>query len=73
MVSSHNDLNYNNNLFDGRKFWIIDWEAEFRQKIDTGKVQLATPSGQLLFAKVMLNESLRKMQSPRFEQALALM
>jgi thiamine kinase-like enzyme len=28
-VSSHNDLNPNNFLFDGEKIWIIDWEASF--------------------------------------------
>ena len=156
VVSSHNDLNYNNILFDGTKFWIIDWEAafqndryvdlaniangfvnneaqeetylrvyfgdaldetkrarfflmqqtchffyamvmlqmvdartpkgvlfdakmqtpsyaDFRQLIGTGQVQLSTNEGQLLFAKVMLNEALRKMQSQRFEYALAQM
>lgn len=30
LVSSHNDLHPNNMLFDGRKLWIIDWEAAFR-------------------------------------------
>ncbi|HXH54528.1 MAG TPA: choline/ethanolamine kinase family protein [Gammaproteobacteria bacterium] len=25
--SSHNDLNPNNILYDGKRFWIIDWEA----------------------------------------------
>jgi thiamine kinase-like enzyme len=30
LVSSHNDLNFNNILFDGAKFWVIDWEAAFR-------------------------------------------
>lgn len=29
VVSSHNDLNPNNILFDGKKFWFIDWEAAF--------------------------------------------
>ncbi|TSJ42613.1 phosphotransferase [Mucilaginibacter corticis] len=29
LVSSHNDLNPNNILFDGAKSWIIDWEAAF--------------------------------------------
>ena len=155
-VSSHNDLNYNNILFDGTKFWIIDWEAafqndryvdlaniangfvnnaaqeesylrvyfgdaldetkrarfflmqqtcrffyamvmlqmvdartpkgvlfdtnmqtpsyaDFRQQIGAGKIQMATNEGQLLFAKVVLNEALQKMQSQRFERALAQM
>ncbi len=29
-VSSHNDLNPNNILCDGKKIWIIDWEAAFQ-------------------------------------------
>jgi thiamine kinase-like enzyme len=29
MVSSHNDLNPNNILCDGKKLWIIDWETAF--------------------------------------------
>jgi len=28
-VSSHNDLNPNNLLYDGRQLWIIDWDAAF--------------------------------------------
>jgi thiamine kinase-like enzyme len=30
LVSSHNDLNPNNILFDGKKIWVIDWETAFR-------------------------------------------
>lgn len=30
LVSSHNDLNVNNLLFDGKKIWIIDWQAAFQ-------------------------------------------
>jgi hypothetical protein len=29
-VSSHNDLNPRNLLYDGRRIWLIDWEAAFR-------------------------------------------
>lgn len=29
-VSSHNDLNPRNILWDGRRVWLIDWEAAFR-------------------------------------------
>jgi thiamine kinase-like enzyme len=29
LVSSHNDLNPHNILFDGKKFWVIDWEGAF--------------------------------------------
>lgn len=30
LVSSHNDLNPANVLFDGEKIWLIDWEASFK-------------------------------------------
>lgn len=30
LVSSHNDLNPANILFDGEKIWLIDWEASFK-------------------------------------------
>ncbi len=30
VVSSHNDLNPNNMLFDGQQLWLIDWEAAFQ-------------------------------------------
>jgi aminoglycoside phosphotransferase (APT) family kinase protein len=30
LVSSHNDLNPRNLLYDGRRVWLIDWEAAFR-------------------------------------------
>ncbi|QNK61044.1 phosphotransferase [Pedobacter sp. PAMC26386] len=29
-VSSHNDLNPNNIVYDGEKIWIIDWDAAFQ-------------------------------------------
>ena len=29
-VSSHNDLNPGNLIFDGTKLWIVDWESAFR-------------------------------------------
>jgi hypothetical protein len=30
LVSSHNDLNPTNILFDGERLWLIDWETAFR-------------------------------------------
>lgn len=30
LVSSHNDLNPNNILFDGERLWLIDWETAYR-------------------------------------------
>lgn len=29
LVSSHNDLNPGNILYDGRRLWLVDWEAAF--------------------------------------------
>lgn len=29
LVSSHNDINPNNVLYDGRRLWLVDWEAAF--------------------------------------------
>jgi hypothetical protein len=29
-VSSHNDPNARNTLFDGRRLWLIDWETAYR-------------------------------------------
>lgn len=29
-VSSHNDLNPRNLLYDGRRIWLVDWESAFR-------------------------------------------
>ena len=29
-VSSHNDLNPRNVLYDGQRLWLVDWEAAFR-------------------------------------------
>lgn len=156
LVSSHNDLNYNNILFDGQRFWIIDWEAafrndryvdlaniangfasneadesvllrayfgddvdetkrarlflmrqtcrffyamimlnsiashlpagtmhdarmqtpsydQFRQMIANGTTSLASYDGKLLYAKVILNEALASMKSPRFAQSIEVM
>lgn len=33
LVSSHNDLNPRNILFDGQRLWIIDWETAFRNDL----------------------------------------
>jgi thiamine kinase-like enzyme len=153
VVSSHNDLNGNNILFDGQRIWIIDWEAafendryvdlanvgnfyvsdqaqeeiflkacfgdsldeykrarfflmqqvchmfyamimlkfaaalkpadwahdenmdvprliDFRTQLGEGKVSLASHEGQLLFGKVLLNEMLHNMKTPRFAEAI---
>lgn len=155
-VSSHNDLNPNNILFDGEKIWVIDWETAFQNdryvdlaivaksfvtneaeeeqflnayfgseldeykrarfflmqqvthlfyamimlksahtahpdkgtqhdsnmatprlhdfylQIGSGKVSLASYEGQLLYAKVLLNEALCNMKTTRFTTSIAL-
>jgi aminoglycoside phosphotransferase (APT) family kinase protein len=159
LVSSHNDLNPGNLLFDGRRLWVVDWEAAFATEryvdlaivanffisqeaeeeaflrayfegevsryqrarfflmrpvchmvfafaflrlataagprgdarsaeaasgktapglkdfyvlLRTGEVSLGSPEGQLLYAKVLLNESLRMMKTPRFAESLGI-
>jgi len=152
-VSSHNDLNPGNMLYDGEKIWIIDWDAAFKndryvdlaitanffvhtteqetlflntyfgdslsdyisarffimrqicnlvyammmfkladtsnplglghdpdmlkanlrevgEQLRSGKLQLSTYEGQLIFGKAILNEALRNMRSPRFASAI---
>jgi aminoglycoside phosphotransferase (APT) family kinase protein len=156
LVSSHNDLNRGNLIYDGSKIWVLDWEAaflndryvdlaivgkafapdaaheeaflaayfgapptdiqraryflmvqithfyygmimlnmiaaaraggfvpdpsmdtptmaEFHRDLGTGTRSLHSLENQLLYGKVMLNEALRNMQSPRFAESLALM
>jgi len=52
-VSSHNDLNPRNLLYDGRRIWLIDWEAAFRadRYVDLAAVAntfAADPDGEAL-------------------------
>jgi len=153
LVSSHNDLNPNNILFDGARFWIVDWEAasagdryvdlamvanaflsapeaeeaflrgyfedaltdyhrarfflmrqvclicfasifltlaaaqkpadilanadmtalslkDFYGRLATGQVALGSFDGQLLYAKVLLRQSLEMMKTPRFAESI---
>jgi thiamine kinase-like enzyme len=153
LVSSHNDLNPGNILFDGKKIWIIDWEAafqndlyadlaiaanffvlneaqeefylrayfgdsldeykkarfflmrqacymfyamillklaatlqpphsiveedmdtpryqEFREYLGSGKISSTSYAGHLLFGKVLLNEALHNMKTPRFAKSI---
>jgi len=46
VVSSHNDLNPNNILFDGSKFWVIDWEAAFQSDpyVDLATISRTMPA-----------------------------
>lgn len=55
-VSSHNDLNPRNLLYDGRRIWLIDWEAAFRadRYVDLAAVAntfAADPDGEALLLR----------------------
>jgi aminoglycoside phosphotransferase (APT) family kinase protein len=55
-VSSHNDLNPRNILFDGRRVWLIDWEAAFRADRDVDLAAIANtyaadPDGEALLLR----------------------
>lgn len=43
LVASHNDLNPNNILFDGKQIWVIDWEAAFQNDRYVDLAILAQP------------------------------
>lgn len=56
-VSSHNDLNPRNLLHDGRRVWLIDWEAAFQadRYVDLAalaNVYAADPTGEALLLRV---------------------
>lgn len=50
--SSHNDLNPNNILYDGKKFWIIDWDSA---GVSDPFFDLATVSNFMIYNKEMEN------------------
>lgn len=55
-VSSHNDLNPRNLLYDGRRIWLIDWEAAFRadRYVDLAAIAnvfAADPDGEALLLR----------------------
>lgn len=58
-VSSHNDLNPRNILWDGRRVWLIDWEAAFRadRYVDLAAIAntyAADPEGEALLLRTYL-------------------
>lgn len=59
-VSSHNDLNPRNLLYDGRRIWLIDWEAAFRadRYVDLAALAntfAADPEGEGLLLRTYFN------------------
>ncbi|WP_372782015.1 phosphotransferase [Phenylobacterium sp.] len=72
LVSSHNDLNPGNILYDGRRLWIVDWEAAF---LADRYVDLATlanwfvkdPGGEDLLLRTYFGAPPTPEQRARFE------
>jgi hypothetical protein len=44
--------------------------TDFRAQLGEGKVSLGSHEGQLLFGKVLLNEMVHNMKTPRFAEAI---
>ena len=74
LVSSHNDLNPANILFDGERLWLIDWETAYRNDplVDVATVMLFLARGPEL-EKVLLRSWLGREPDRRLRARLALM
>ena len=71
LVSSHNDLHPNNMLFDGKKLWLIDWEAAFRNDryVDlaiASRSYVANKDQETFFLKAYFGETLDDYKRARF-------
>lgn len=71
VVSSHNDLNPGNLLFDGTKIWVIDWESAFQgdRYVDlaiVAKSFVATREQEELYLKAYFGEPASEYQQARF-------
>lgn len=71
MVSSHNDLNPNNILFDGKKIWVIDWEAAFQNDryVDlaiVAKTFVHNQEDEAIFLQTYFGEQLDEYKRARF-------
>ncbi|MGD1095796.1 MAG: phosphotransferase, partial [Bryobacteraceae bacterium] len=71
LVSSHNDLNINNLLFDGERVWIIDWEASclgdrFVDLANIANSFLSTPEQEERYLRVYFGDSLDDTKRARF-------
>ncbi|KIO77344.1 hypothetical protein TH53_09900 [Pedobacter lusitanus] len=70
-VSSHNDLNPNNMVFDGKKIWIIDWDAAFKNDryVDlaiTANFYITTQEQEELFLETYFGRDLHSYHRARF-------
>lgn len=71
MVSSHNDLNPNNILFDGEKIWVVDWEAAFQNDryVDlaiAAQTFVSDDQDEDLFLQVYFGNKLDELKRARF-------
>jgi len=62
LVSSHNDLNPRNVIYDGARLWLVDWEASFRADrwVDLAAVAnffTATPAEEELLLRTYFGEA----------------
>ena len=69
-VSSHNDLNPRNLLHDGRRVWLIDWEAAFRadRYVDLAalaNVYAADPAGEALLLRTYFGREANEAERAR--------
>lgn len=70
-VSSHNDLNPNNIVFDGEKIWIIDWDAAFKNDryVDlaiTANFYVADDEQENIFLEAYFGDCLKNYNRARF-------
>ena len=71
VVSSHNDLNGNNILFDGQKIWIIDWEAAFENDryvdlANVGNFYISDQAQEEIYLRAYFGDSLDEYKRARF-------
>ena len=71
LVSSHNDLNPNNILFDGKQIWVIDWEAAFQNDRYVDLAILAQPyvndeQDEAIYLQTYFGEALGEYKKARF-------
>jgi thiamine kinase-like enzyme len=70
-VSSHNDLNPRNLLFDGQRIWVVDWEAAFQNDryVDLAIVanhSVATEAQEETYLKAYFGDGLDDYKRARF-------
>ena len=69
-VSSHNDLNPGNLVYDGRRVWLVDWEAAFRadRYVDLAAIAntyAADPDGEALLLRTYFGREAKDAERAR--------